>query len=188
MSPTSGSRSVPKTLSPFKLGKIAFQSLWKHFAPELKGSAMEEFIQGFWAEYGTESTQITALPVSFKEDTLSKAKRRAPSFRTKLVLRDFAIRREWAQRYHKLEYVAKELASTQSGDPSKDLALLCCKLEELSLEDWECQSYGIEEICSDEMSSEEQRFGEARNVEASMLDEGADWVMLTEDDGTGSGH
>ena len=144
---------------------------------------MEEFLQGFWAECECNSKEIQ----DFKPET-ERGTEKATTFRANIAFRDFKIRKECAERYHKLDYVAKQLAVTQSR-VSKDIALLCQKLHELSLEDWECRAYGlfqdgIHHTGADEMRSEDEYFNDMREVhDNSIIGEGADWVMLTKFDG-----
>jgi hypothetical protein len=178
-------RQVAKLSSSYKSGRKSFRFLCNNFASELKGGqAIDDFLKGFWTEYERESRNLS---YNVKNE-ITRGEEKASSFRANLVLRDFAIRRECAERYHRLEYVAKQLAKTQSDSPNKDVALLCHKLEELSLDDWECRSYGlqpdqmVQDSRTDEMTAEDDFFGEAELDEVSG-DENADWVILNEDDG-----
>ena len=87
------------------------------------------------------------------------------------------VRKKWAEHYHKLEYVAKQLAISQSR-ASIDIALLCRKIKELSIEDWEPRVYGLEpegvdQTCINEVISDDEC------VEMTdFLDESADWDMI----------
>jgi hypothetical protein len=151
---------------------------------------MEEFFNGFWQEQEKESEgDYTSVKME-----ATRAEKKVSTLGTKLALRDFKIRQECAERYHRLEYVAQQLALTQSGRPNQDIKLLCHKLQELSLEDWECRTYGlmphqepiVQGSLTDEMTSEDEFEEPWNSDEISMLDEAAEWVMLGDDDGPGN--
>jgi hypothetical protein len=180
---------IDKNPSPLRLGKKTCRSLRKLCVSGLhKGVALEEFFNGFWQEHDKESEQ----EYTCVKKEASRAEKKVSTLGTKLALRDFRIRQECAERYHRLEYVAQQLALTQFGRPNQDIKLLCHKLQELSLEDWECRTYGLiphqEPIVqgsslTHEMTSEDEYEEPWSSDDISMLDEAAEWILLDDDNG-----
>jgi hypothetical protein len=96
------------------------------------------------------------------------------------------IRKECAERYHKLEYVAKQLAHSHQRS-SKDISLLCSKLKELSIEDWECRAYGFprnpeeveDQLWADTLPDVTENLEASEDIQSAIGD-GAEWDMLTD--------
>ena len=92
----------------------------------------------------------------------------------------FLARKHWAERYRKLKYISKQMAISQSR-ASKDIALICRKIKELSNEDWESRVYGIgpdgvDQTSADEMISDE----ECVEMTDLAMAETADWDIIAE--------
>jgi hypothetical protein len=93
------------------------------------------------------------------------------------AFRDFLVGKEWAQHYHRLKYVAKQLAISQSR-ASKDISLLCRKIKELSIEDWESRVYGLNPGCTGRTCVNEVISDDECVEMTDFLDETADWDTI----------